>query len=137
MYPQPSLPTKPLSRGGIPLGKTEKYRGLDSHGVTMCEEFPPPRGVRPRTLKRQPASTTHWGVKQTPQAATICLSKACPKPLCTPITLNPPPCQLPHSNGVPTAWLTMCILDVWALPTAWLADHPALLDQKPGSETRS
>ena len=46
-YPRPSLPAKPLSRGGIPLGETEKYRGLDSHGVTVCEEFPPPEECDP------------------------------------------------------------------------------------------
>ena len=45
--PQPSLPAKPLSRGGIPLGETEKYRGLDGRGVTMCEEFPPPEECDP------------------------------------------------------------------------------------------
>ena len=46
-YPQPSLPAKPLSRGGIPLGETEKYRGLDSCGITVCEEFPPPEECDP------------------------------------------------------------------------------------------
>ena len=57
----------------------------------MCEEFPPPGGVRLRALKRQPASTAHWGVKQTPQAATIRLSKACPKPPTHPNHPEPPP----------------------------------------------
>ena len=46
-YPRPSLPAKPLSRGGIPLGETEKYRGLDGRGVAVCEEFPPPEECDP------------------------------------------------------------------------------------------
>ena len=190
MYPWPSLPAKPLSRGGIPLGETEKYRGLDGRGITVCEEFPPPGGVRPHALKQQPASTVHWGVKQTPQAATICLSKACPKPPMHPnhpepplpatalkwgayrlvddarpgrvgssyslacwlpstiwpetweqdvklTTSTPPPRQLLHSNGAPTAWLMTRALDAWALPMAWFTNCPAPRVQQPGSEMQS
>ena len=97
---------------------------------------PPRRSVTPRSKaaaclyrplgsETNPSSSHHppiQGLSETPYA---------------PQSPRTPPRRPPHSNGAPTAWLTTRVLDAWALPTAWLADRPALRDQKPGSEMRS